>query len=258
MRLKGKVAVVTGGGSGIGEGICLELAKQGAKVAVTDINEEGAKRVANIINENVGIGRAYKLDVTDMQNISEIGSLVKEEFGLVDIWVNSAGISIITPFFEHTEEIWDLTMDINLKGQFLCCKEAISQMLENGGGSIINMSSQSGKVGTNNYQAYCASKFGVIGLTQSLSKEFAKERIKVNAICPGVVNTPMWEKQAVDYGKKKNLKEDEVMDYFREKIPTHRIGTVEDIANLVVFLSTSDSDYITGQSLNVNGGDYMA
>lgn len=258
MRLKGKVAVVTGGGSGIGEGICLELAKQGVKVAVTDINEEGAKRVANAINENVGIARAYKLDVTDMKNIRQIGSLVKEEFGLVDIWVNSAGISIITPFFQHTEEIWDLTMDINLKGQFLCCNEAISQMLENGGGSIINMSSQSGKVGTNNYQAYCASKFGVIGLTQSLSKEFAKEGIKVNAICPGVVNTPMWEKQAVDYGKKKNLKEDEVMDYFREKIPTNRIGTVEDIANLVVFLSTSDSDYITGQSLNVNGGDYMA
>ncbi len=258
MRLKGKVAVVTGGGSGIGEGICLELAKQGAKVAVTDINKEGAEKVANAINENAGIARAYKLDVTNMKNIKEVGSSVKEEFGLVDIWVNSAGISIITPFFEHTEEIWDLTMDINLKGQFLCCKEAISQMLENGGGSIINMSSQSGKVGTNNYQAYCASKFGVIGLTQSLSKEFAKEGIKVNAICPGVVNTPMWEKQAADYGKKRNLKEDEVMDYFREKIPAHRIGTVEDIAKLVVFLSTSDSDYITGQALNVNGGDYMA
>lgn len=258
MRLKDKVAVVTGGGSGIGEGICLELAKQGAKVAVTDINEEGAERVANAIKENAGIASAYKLDVTDMKNIKEVGSSVNEEFGLVDIWVNSAGISIITPFFEHTEEIWDLTMDINLKGQFLCCREAISQMLENGGGSIINMSSQSGKVGTNNYQAYCASKFGVIGLTQSLSKEFAKEGIKVNAICPGVVNTPMWEKQAADYGKKRNLKEDEVMDYFREKIPAHQIGTVEDIAKLVVFLSTSDSDYITGQALNVNGGDYMA
>ncbi|MBU5438386.1 SDR family oxidoreductase [Tissierella sp. MSJ-40] len=258
MRLKDKVAVVTGGGSGIGEGICLELAKQGAKVAVTDINKEGAERVANAIKENDGIASAYKLDVTDMKNIKEVGSLIKKEFGLVDIWVNSAGISIITPFLEHTEEIWDLTMDINLKGQFLCCKEAIIQMLENGGGSIINMSSQSGKVGTNNYQAYCASKFGVIGLTQSLSKEFAKKGIKVNSICPGVVNTPMWEKQAADYGKKRNLKEDEVMDYFREKIPAHRIGTVEDIAKLVVFLSTSDSDYITGQALNVNGGDYMA
>ncbi len=258
MRLKDKVAVITGGGSGIGEGICLELAKQGAKVAVTDVNIEGAERVANAIKENDGIAKAYRLDVTNMENIKEVGNLVKKEFGLVDIWVNSAGISIITPFFEHTEEIWDMTMNINLKGQFLCCKEAISQMLENGGGSIINMSSQSGKVGTNNYQAYCASKFGVIGLTQSLSKEFAKEGIKVNAICPGVVNTPMWEKQAADYGKKRNLKEDEVMDYFRGKIPAHRIGTVEDIAKLVVFLSTSDSDYITGQALNVNGGDYMA
>ncbi|MCY6958494.1 MULTISPECIES: SDR family NAD(P)-dependent oxidoreductase [Clostridium] len=258
MMLKGKVAVVTGGASGIGEGICLELAKQGAKVAVTDINKEAAERVTNAIKENGGIASAYKLDVTDVKNIKEVGSLVKNEFGLVDIWVNSAGISIITPFFEHTEKIWDMTMDINLKGQFLCCKEAVSQMLEKGGGSIINMSSQSGKVGTNNYQAYCASKFGIIGLTQSLSKEFAKEGIKVNAICPGVVNTPMWEKQAADYGKKRNLKGDEVMDYFKSKIPAHRIGTVEDIAKLVVFLSTTDSDYITGQALNVNGGDYMA
>lgn len=257
MRLEGKIAVVTGGASGIGEGICFELAKQGAKVAVTDINEEAAQRVANVIKENGSIAEAYKLDVTDMENIKEVGDMVKENLGLVDIWVNNAGISIITPFFEHTENIWDLTMDINLKGQFLCCKEAINQMLENGGGSIINMSSQSGKVGTSNYQAYCASKFGVIGLTQSLSKEFAKDNIKVNSICPGVVCTPMWEKQAADYGKKRNIPEDKVMDYFKDKIPANRIGEVEDIANLVVFLSTKDSDYITGQALNINGGDFM-
>lgn len=258
MRLKDKVAVVTGGGSGIGEGISIELAKEGAKVVVTDIDEKSAEEVAIKIKSNGGIAEYFKLDVTNSENIHFVTEKVKEIFGLIDIWVNSAGISIITPFFNHTEELWDLTMDINLKGQFLCCKEAIKQMLENGGGSIINMSSQSGKVGTNNYQAYCASKFGVIGLTQSLSKEFAQNGIRINSICPGVVNTPMWEKQTADYGRKRNIEPDKVMDYFRGKIPAKRLGTVEDIAKLVVYLASDDSSYITGQALNVNGGDFMS
>lgn len=256
--LKGRVALVTGGASGIGAGVCKELAKQGASVVVTDINKEAAEQVANEINENSGRAIACKLDVTKAEEIKSVGEIAKKEFGLVDIWVNSAGISIITPFFNHTEEIWDKTMDINLKSQFLCSKEAITQMLEKGGGSIINMSSQSGKVGTSSYRAYCASKFGVIGLTQSLSKEFAKDKIRVNAVCPGVVYTPMWEKQTADYGKKRNLAEDEVMDYFRDKIPAHRLGTVEDVAKLIVFLASDNSDYITGQAINLNGGDYMA
>ena len=256
--LKGRVALVTGGASGIGAGVCKELAKNGASVVVTDINKEAAEKVANEINENSGRAIACKLDVTKAEEIRSVGEIAKNEFGLVDIWVNSAGISIITPFFNHTEEIWDKTMDINLKSQFLCSKEAITQMLEKGGGSIINMSSQSGKVGTSSYRAYCASKFGVIGLTQSLSKEFAKDKIRVNAVCPGVVYTPMWEKQTADYGKKRNLAEDEVMDYFRDKIPAHRLGTVEDVAKLIAFLASDNSDYITGQAINLNGGDYMA
>lgn len=256
--LKGRVALVTGGASGIGAGVCKELAKNGASVVVTDINKEAAEKVANEINENSGRAIACKLDVTKAEEIRSVGEIAKNEFGLIDIWVNSAGISIITPFFAHTEEIWDKTMDINLKSQFLCSKEAITQMLEKGGGSIINMSSQSGKVGTSSYRAYCASKFGVIGLTQSLSKEFAKDKIRVNAVCPGVVYTPMWEKQTADYGKKRNLAEDEVMDYFRDKIPAHRLGTVEDVAKLIVFLASDNSDYITGQAINLNGGDYMA
>ncbi len=256
--LKDRVALITGGASGIGAEVCRELSRQGASVVVTDINEEAVKSVSDSIINDGGKAISCKLDVTNYENIKEVGKIVKEKFGLIDIWVNSAGISVITPFFDHTEEIWDKTMNINLKSQFLCCKEAITQMLEKGKGSIINMSSQSGKVGTSNYRAYCASKFGVIGLTQSLSKEFAKNKIRVNAVCPGVVYTPMWEKQTADYGKKRNLKEDEVMDYFRDKIPAHRLGTVEDIAKLIAFLASDNSDYITGQAININGGDYMA
>ncbi|WEG73076.1 SDR family NAD(P)-dependent oxidoreductase [Vagococcus intermedius] len=257
MKFTDKVALVTGGASGLGEGICHQLAKEGAKVVVTDINLAGAEHVVTDILNNGGQALALQLDVTDMKNIQEVGAIVKEKYGLVDYWVNNAGISKITPFFEHTEELWDQTLNINLKGQFLCCKEAITQMLEKGKGSIVNMSSQSGKIGTSHYQAYCSSKFGVIGLTQSLSAEFAPMGIRVNSVCPGVIYTPMWDQQKVDYGKKRNLEPDMVMDYFKNKIPLRRLGTLEDIAKAVCFLLSDEADYITGQALNLNGGDSM-
>src|SRR5699024_6439271 len=155
--------------------------------------------------------------------IAEFGNKIKENYGLIDYWVNNAGISEIVSFFNHTEELWDQTMEINLKGQYLCCKLAIEQMLEKGKGSIVNISSQSGKVGTSSYQAYSSSKFGVIGLTQSLSTEFSSKGIRVNSVAPGVVYTQMWANQKKDYAKKRNLDPDKVMDYFREKIPAKRL-----------------------------------
>ncbi|MBP3041040.1 SDR family oxidoreductase [Bacillaceae bacterium Marseille-Q3522] len=257
MRFTEKIAVVTGGGSGIGTGICHELAKEGATVFVTDINEELAIEVAEDISLKGEKAVPFKLDVTNFEEISALGEKIKREYGLIDFWVNNAGISKITPFFNHNEELWDSTLNINLKGQFLCCKVAIAQMLEKGKGSIVNMSSQSGKVGTSNYQAYCSSKAGVIGLTQSLSTEFASKGIRVNSVAPGVIYTPMWEKQKKDYAKKRNLDPDEVMNYFKSKIPARRIGTVEDVAKAVSFLLSDDSDYVTGQTINVNGGDIM-
>ncbi len=257
MKFSGKTAVITGGGSGIGRGTCLKLAGEGAKVIVADINEAAANQVAKEIKEKGGTARAFKLDVTNYAEIEKLGNQVKKDFGFIDFWINDAGVSKILPFFEHTEEIWDQTIAVNLKGQFLCCKVAIAQMLENGGGNIVNMSSQSGKVGTSNYQAYCASKFGVIGLTQSLSKEFAGKGIRVNAVCPGVVYTSMWEKQEADYAAKRNLDPHKVMDYFKDKIPANRIGTVNDVTNTITFLLSNESSYITGQAINVNGGDIM-
>ncbi|WP_407857794.1 SDR family NAD(P)-dependent oxidoreductase [Enterococcus hailinensis] len=255
--MNGKIAVVTGGGSGIGAGICLELARIGAQVIVSDINGEAALEVAKEIEDNGFKAEARKLDVTNANDIKELGDYIKEKYGLVDYWVNSAGISKIIPFFEHTEELWDNTLDINLKGQFLCCKVAVEQMLEKGKGSIINLSSQSGKVGTSSYQAYCSSKFGVIGLTQSLAAEFGPKGIRVNSIAPGVIYTPMWDEQKKDYAKKRNLNPDEVMDYFKAKIPLRKLGTVEDVAKLVKFLLSDDATYITGQTINLNGGDIM-
>lgn len=257
MLFENKVAVVTGGGSGIGAGICKEIAKEGATVIVADLNLQGAEQTVKEIQSLGYQAAAKKLDVTDAEQIDQCVREIKEEYGAIHYWVNNAGISKITPFFNHTKQLWDSTIDINLTSQFLCCKAVIPIMLETGSGSIVNMSSQSGKVGTDSYQAYCTSKFGVIGLTQSLAKEFGKHNIRVNSVCPGVVYTPMWDKQKADYGAKKNIDPEEVMGYFKDKIPLKRLGTVEDVANVVCFLLSDKSAYMTGQALNVNGGDIM-
>jgi NAD(P)-dependent dehydrogenase (short-subunit alcohol dehydrogenase family) len=255
--MENKIGVVTGGGSGIGAGICYELAKNGVQVIVTDINYEHATNVANDIKAKGGKAEAKKLNVTEFSELEVLGEFIKEKYGLIDYWVNSAGISKIVPFFEHTEKLWDDTLDINLKGQFLSCKIAIKQMLKKGKGAIINLSSQSGKVGTSSYQAYCSSKFGVIGLTQSLAAEFGPSGIRVNSIAPGVIYTPMWDQQKKDYAKKRDLDPDKVMDYFKSKIPLRKLGTVEDVAKLACFLLSDDAGYISGQTININGGDIM-
>lgn len=257
MKFLGKIAVVTGAGGGIGAGICEELANEGAHVIVTDVDLDKALEVCNRIKVNHGIAHAERLDITDKQCIKEVCNHIKDTYGIINIWVNNAGVSFIKPFKEHSEDMWDTTMNINLKAQFLCCKEAIEQMLILKEGNIINLSSQSGKVGTNWYQAYCASKFGVIGLTQSLAKEYGPQGIRVNAICPGVVYTSMWDKQKEDYASKSHIHPDEVMDYFKNKIPLRRLGNVKDIAKVISFLVSDDASYITGQSINVNGGDLM-
>ena len=148
-------------------------------------------------------------------------------------------------------------MNINLKGCYFCCQAAVTQMLKQGGGSIINISSESGKRGGAQYAAYCASKFGIIGLTQSIAQEFAKKGIRANSVCPGVVQTPMWDKQRADYARKRNIKPEEVMDYFRNKIPMGRLCSFEDLAGIIKFLASDDSAYMTGQALNATGGSTM-
>lgn len=257
MEFENDVVIVTGGGNGIGAGVSEALASEGATVVIADQNIENADKVAEKIRKAGNKAFAYKLDVSSESEVEKFGEYLEKEFKTINYWVNCAGISRITPYFEHTEELWDKTMDVNLKGQFLCNKIAVKHMLENGKGSIVNISSQSGKVGTSWYQAYCSSKFGVIGLTQSLAAEFGPKNIRVNSIAPGVVYTPMWEKQKADYAKKRNLDPDGVMDYFKSKIPLRRLGTLEDIANCVIFLLSDKSSYITGQTINLNGGDIM-
>ncbi len=182
---------------------------------------------------------------------------IEDTLGELAIWVNNAGISRIVPFLDCSEEIWDQTLAVNLKGAFIGCQAAIRRMLPRGRGAVINMSSQSGKTGNSQYAAYCASKFGVIGLTQSLAVEFARTGIRINAICPGVVFTPLWDGMVDDYARKRDMRPEEVKPYLESKIPMGRLCTPEDVGKAVVFLASDDAGYITGQSINLAGGSVM-
>lgn len=256
MELKGKVAVVTGAGRGIGKAVAMRLVNEGVSVALLDLDQSTIKSAVEEITQNGGAAIAIPTDVTSKEQVFAAAKAAVDAFGAIDIWVNCAGYSRILPFLDHTEEIWDRTMNINLKGMFLCCQAAVTYMMDHGG-SIINFSSQSGKKGTNNYAAYCASKFGVRGLTQSVATEFAPQNIRCNAICPGVVLTPMWDAQLADYAKKRHIKDEEVMPRFINNTPLGRLCEYEDVTDLVVFLAGKHSSYMTGQSFNLTGGGCM-
>ena len=254
MELKGKVAIVTGSASGIGKGIAERFAAEGAMVGIADINIDLAKETAEkISNSAVAVG----VDVCDKKSMDAMVAEVEKKLGPVDIFVNNAGVSYITAFLECSEELWDKTIRINLKGAFNGCQAALRSMLPHKKGVILNMSSQSGKSGNSHYAAYCASKFGVIGLTQSLAVEFAAEGIRVNALCPGVVFTPLWDNMIGDYAKKRDMKPEEVKPYLESKIPMGRLCTPEDIAETAVFLASDKAAYITGQAINISGGTIM-
>ncbi len=256
-RLSNRVAVVTGGGNGIGAGICRSFAREGATVAVIDLNLSAAERVAAGIVAERGRAAAYGCDVTDAAAVARAADEVESRLGPLEIWVNNAGISRVVPFLDCSEELWDLVLRVNLKGTFIGCQVAIRHMLPRRRGVVLNMSSQSGKTGNSHYAAYCASKFGVIGLTQSLALEFARQGIRVNAICPGVVLTQLWEEQLEDYARKRGLAAEQVASYLEEKVPMGRLCTVEDVAATAVFLASDDAAFITGQAINVSGGQVM-
>jgi NAD(P)-dependent dehydrogenase (short-subunit alcohol dehydrogenase family) len=275
MKLEGRVAVVTGGGRGIGSAICRAFAAEGACVAILDIDETGACRLADQIGAegigavSIGVGStgvassgparatAWAVDVTDADAVERAASEIEVRLGPIEVWVNNAGVSKIVPFLECTEELWDAIIRVNLKGTFNGCKAAIARMLPRRRGVIINMSSQSGKQGTSRYQAYCASKFAVIGLTQSLAVEFAGASIRVNALCPGFVHTPLWDEQLPAYAAKKGIAADKVLPYLEERVPLGRLCSPEEVARAAVFLAGDEASYITGEALNLSGGALM-
>jgi len=257
MELKDKIALVTGGGSGIGAAICRAFAEAGAAVAVTDLKQEAAAEVASEIQQSGGTAESWELDVSDREAVESAADQAETELGPICIWVNNAGISRIVPFLECSDDTWDTTLRVNLTGTFYGCQAAIRRMLARGQGSILNMSSQSGKVGNSRYTAYCASKFGIIGLTQSLAVEFADKGIRVNALCPGVVFTPLWDTMLEDYAQKRGLRPEEVKPYLESKVPIGRLCEPEDVAKAAVYLASDEAAYVTGQAWNISGGAVM-
>ncbi len=245
MDLKNKVAIVTGSRRGIGKEIALALAKAGANVVVSDINLDDCNKVVEEIKAIGKKGLAVKADVSNPEDLSQMINLTTEKFGKVDILVNNAGIYMQKSLTDLTEQDFDRVLDINLKGVFLCSKAAVPEMIKQGKGKIINITSIAGQVGFANSSAYCASKGAIINMTRELALELAQYKINVNAIGPGVIETDM---------TKELLKDKATRETLLANIPLSRIGKPEDIANAALFLASDNSDYITGITLFVDGG----
>jgi meso-butanediol dehydrogenase / (S,S)-butanediol dehydrogenase / diacetyl reductase len=260
MRLKDKFAVVTGSAMGMGKAIAEMLAAEGAMIAVTDLDEKLAQQTAEDICQKGGRAEAWKLDVTNRAEIKKVIAEIIGRFGRIDIWVNNAGISTMTPFLDLTEREWDNMHNVNGSGVFFCSQEVAKHMTaRGGGGKIINNASMAGKRGGNApYLAhYVYTKFGVIGLTQAMAKELAPFGITVNAVCPGYVATPMQKRELIWEAKLRNMTPEAVFKSYIDDTPLGRIETADDIAKVITFLASGDSDFITGESINVNGGAFM-
>ena len=246
MELKDKVAFVTGGAQGIGRTISEELARAGAHIVLGDVNLEGAQATAEAINISGGSASAVKIDVSNATEVREVFDFIIKDKKPVDILVNNAGITRDGLMVRMKESDWDLVLDINLKGSFLCSQQAAKQMMKQKSGAIVNIASIVGVMGNFGQANYSASKAGVIGLTKTLAREVASRGIRVNAIAPGFIDTEMTR-----------VLDEEVRQKLIEQIPLARLGLPEDVARCVNFLVSDKSSYITGQVINLNGGMLM-
>jgi meso-butanediol dehydrogenase/(S,S)-butanediol dehydrogenase/diacetyl reductase len=258
-RFAGKTVVVTGASRGIGAAIAQRFASEGAAVVVS-ANEARVEEVAAAIRETGARAFAFVGDVTDKASVTALYDVAEAQFGRVDVSIQNAGVITIARIEDMTEAEWDKIMDVNTKGVFLCCQEAIRRIRKHGeGGRLINTASGQARQGFIYTPHYAASKFGVVGITQSLAKEVAKEGITVNAFCPGIIETEMWDYNDSAWGKLLgDYKPGELMAEWVRNIPMARAGTGADVAGLVAFLASSDAAYITGQTVNVDGGLIMS
>ena len=256
MKLKDKVAIVTGGARGIGAAICRRYADEGARVVVADLLEAEATALA----QEIGRGAfGIALDVTKRASIDAVVRESVAKAGGIDILVNNAGVFEMAPILEITEASFDKQFAVNTKGLLFMLQAAAAQMVNKGrGGKIINFSSQAGRRGEALVAVYCASKAAVISITQSAGLDLIRHKINVNGIAPGVIDTPMWDHVDAQFAKYENLPLGEKKRQVGLAVPYGRMGRPEDMAGAAVFLASADADYIVAQTLNVDGGNWMS
>jgi 2-hydroxycyclohexanecarboxyl-CoA dehydrogenase len=243
--LNGKVAVVTGAGSGIGRAIAIRLAEDTARIAIWDINADGAAETARMIEERGGVAIAIAADCSDKAAIKGAADETRAKLGPVAILVNNAGIAPFTPFLEIEDDLFDKVIRINLRGPFLVTREIMPDMAAAGWGRVINITSSSVQSGSFGQGHYVASKGGLMGMTKALALEFASTGITINMVPPGFIDTPMLRAAPID------------ADAFAKTLPMKRIGQPEDIAAACAYLASEEASYITGQTISTNGGRYM-
>jgi len=264
LKIKDKIAIVTGGGNGIGEATAQRLADEGVKVVVADLNSQAAHKVAAAIKNGGGNALAMVCDATNPEDVEALMLETVNVYGGLDILVNNvgggSGIALVA---KSAIEDWDQTIELNLRSAYLCCRAAAKIMIPRKAGRIINMSSVSGKQGEPLLGAYCAAKFGVIGFTKALARELARHDITVNAVCPGYVMTPGWEKLAKAVKEIQpayaNMSLEEIFDArVRAVTPLRRPQSAGEIAGLVLYLASSEAGSITGQAISIDGGIAVA
>ena len=251
---EGKTVIVTGGASGIGEGIARRLSREGASVVVADLDGGGAEAVAASLP---GPALAVAVDVTDEDGMDGLVARALDRFERLDIMVNNAGVIRVGPVAETPYADWKRLMDVNVDGVFLGCRAAAQVMADQGtGGVIVNASSGAGRRGVPNIAGYCASKAAIIMLTQSLAVELAPKGIRVNCYTPGHITTPFWKEIAAGFAKAMDKSPEEVIEMFRATVPMGRFGTPEDVAAAVSWLACEDAAYVSGQAIAMNGAEF--
>ena len=241
-----KTAIVTGAGSGIGRQVALGLAREGAKVVLGDLSLERAQAVAKEISDMDGTALPVQVDVADAELVRAMVAVAIEEFGQIDILISNAGWDKVMPFLDTDEELWDRVIAINYRGHLACTHAVVPHMVEAGSGKVVLLASDAGRVGSSGEAIYSGAKGAVIAFSKALARETARQGINVNCVAPGLTDTPMLTN--VSEGNEK------LMAAIIRSIPLGRVGTPEEVARAVLFLASSDADYITGQTLSVNGG----